>query len=176
MRSRAARGERSVTGGTFFDERAVSKVIGVVLMVAIVVALAATVGFMVVGFGDMLNEPAPQVAFEATYYDEVDDPDEFHPDLPSNTNEVVVLSHGVGDQFDPSEVEYVIYRNGDEQFRAFWDESDHGQEEIVSSSDALYPHAYGGETLSDMSIRIIWHNPQSDSSQIIYEWDGPEAG
>ena len=152
------------------DERAVSKVIGVVLMVAIVVALAATVGFMVVGFGDMLNEPAPQVSFEATYHEDVEDPDEFHPDLPSNTNEVLVITHNAGDHFDPSRAEYVITRDGEEQFRARWNEADHGQDAIVSTADALYPHAYGGETLSDVTVRIIWHT--DDGSSILYEWSG----
>jgi len=128
---------------------------------------------MVSGFSGQLQEPAPMVAFDVEYHDDVEDPNEFHPELPSNTNEVLVLTHDAGDQFEPSQVEYVITRNGEEQFRARWDESDHGQEDIVSTTDALYPHAYGGETLSDMSIRIIWYSDTGES--VLYEWTGPDV-
>ena len=50
-----------------WDDRAVSKVVGVVLMVAIVITLSAVVAGMVSGFSGQLQDPAPQVAFEATY-------------------------------------------------------------------------------------------------------------
>ncbi|WP_435118916.1 type IV pilin [Halolamina sp. C58] len=45
------------------DERAVSPVIGVILMVAITVILAAVIGTFVLGLGDSLNQ-APQAQLE----------------------------------------------------------------------------------------------------------------
>ena len=155
------------------DERAVSKVIGVVLMVAIVVALAATVGFMVVGFGDMLNEPAPQVAFEATYHDDVEDPDEFNPDLPSDTSEVLVITHNAGDRFDPETVELVIRDADGELYRESWRDASTGQDGVVGSADTLYPHAYGSGTLSDKRVQLIWTGDGSHSSMVL-EWSGEE--
>ena len=50
----------------FTDERAVSPVIGVILMVAITVILAAVVGSFVLGLGDRVSESSPnaQISFE----------------------------------------------------------------------------------------------------------------
>lgn len=42
------------------DDRAVSPVIGVILMVAITVILAAVIGTFVLGLGDSLNDSTPQ--------------------------------------------------------------------------------------------------------------------
>ncbi|WP_080506008.1 type IV pilin [Halorubrum sp. BV1] len=46
------------------DDRAVSPVIGVILMVAITVILAAVIGTFVLGLGDQLGDTAPQASFE----------------------------------------------------------------------------------------------------------------
>jgi len=45
------------------EDRAVSPVIGVILMVAITVILAAVIGTFVLGLGDQLGETAPQASF-----------------------------------------------------------------------------------------------------------------
>ncbi|GAB7089952.1 hypothetical protein JCM18237_02230 [Halorubrum luteum] len=52
------------------DERAVSPVIGVILMVAITVILAAVIGTFVLGLGDQVGDSAPQATFSI---DDVDD-------------------------------------------------------------------------------------------------------
>jgi flagellin-like protein len=46
------------------DDRAVSPVIGVILMVAITVILAAVIGTFVLGLGDQLGDTAPQASFD----------------------------------------------------------------------------------------------------------------
>ena len=45
------------------DDRAVSPVIGVILMVAITVILAAVIGTFVLGLGDSLGDSAPQASY-----------------------------------------------------------------------------------------------------------------
>ncbi|WP_144920859.1 type IV pilin [Halorubrum salsamenti] len=45
------------------EDRAVSPVIGVILMVAITVILAAVIGTFVLGLGDQLGDTAPQASF-----------------------------------------------------------------------------------------------------------------
>lgn len=49
------------------QQRAVSPVIGVVLMVAITVVLAATAAAFVLGFGDRINTTVPQAGFSTKY-------------------------------------------------------------------------------------------------------------
>jgi len=51
------------------DERGVSPVVGVILMIAITVLLASVIGTFVLGFGDGLREGTPQVAFAVTETD-----------------------------------------------------------------------------------------------------------
>jgi len=48
------------------DDEAVSPVIGVILMVAITVILAAVIATFVLGLGDSLSNNAPQASFECT--------------------------------------------------------------------------------------------------------------
>ena len=49
------------------DEGAVSPVIGVILMVAVTVVLAAVIGAFVLGIGDKLGEPAPNAQIDFDY-------------------------------------------------------------------------------------------------------------
>ncbi len=51
---------------TRVDERAVSPVIGVILMVAITVILAAVIGTFVLGLGGQVSNAAPQASLEFT--------------------------------------------------------------------------------------------------------------
>jgi len=51
------------------DDDAVSPVIGVILMVAITVILAAVIGTFVLGLGDQVQENAPQASFTFDYTD-----------------------------------------------------------------------------------------------------------
>ena len=77
---------------TFFEDReAVSPVIGVILMVAITVILAAVIGTFVLGLGDQVGESAPNANWDA----------EVQNDIGANTG-TVVLTHNGGDQVDPT--------------------------------------------------------------------------
>ncbi|MFC6613562.1 type IV pilin [Halopenitus salinus] len=51
----------------FNEDRAVSPVIGVILMVAITVILAAVIGTFVLGLGDSVGQNAPQASFSYDY-------------------------------------------------------------------------------------------------------------
>jgi len=51
----------------FTNDRAVSPVIGVILMVAITVILAAVIGTFVIGLGDDIGSTTPQASFDANF-------------------------------------------------------------------------------------------------------------
>lgn len=83
---------RSTLGEKLFgsnDNRGVSPVIGVILMVAITVILAATIGTMVMSMTDNVDDAAPQASLSA---------DE-NPDTST-----ITLTHEGGDVLDPSEL------------------------------------------------------------------------
>jgi flagellin-like protein len=77
------------------DDRAVSPVIGVILMVAITVILAAVIGTFVLGLGDSV-ESAPQASF----------------DFSVDSSDNVQIRHRGGDNIDPNNVEIRV--NGEE--------------------------------------------------------------
>ncbi|WP_276258111.1 type IV pilin N-terminal domain-containing protein [Haloglomus litoreum] len=56
-------------GNLFADEDAVSPVIGVILMVAITVILAAVIGTFVLGLGDQVSNTSPQASFTFDFDD-----------------------------------------------------------------------------------------------------------
>ena len=53
----------------FDDDRAVSPVIGVILMVAITVILAAVIGSFVLGLGNSVQQTAPNANFQFDFID-----------------------------------------------------------------------------------------------------------
>ena len=78
------------------DDRAVSPVIGVILMVAITVILAAVIGTFVLGLGDSLGDSQPSAQLGL----DVDD-----------TNDQVTLSHDGGDSINTADLEIVAYND-----------------------------------------------------------------
>jgi flagellin-like protein len=126
------------------EERAVSPVIGVILMVAITVILAAVIGTFVLGLGDQVSNNAPQASLEFSYAD--DD---------------VEITHTGGDTLENSSIEVVGVSN--------FSSSDYedppgtysaGDLVFSSSSDAL--DGEGGT-----EIRVVWQNPAGGSSNVI---------
>ena len=79
------------------DSRAVSPVIGVILMVAITVILAAVIGTFVLGLGDSV-ESAPQASFNFDYDD-------------TASREKVTIRHRGGDNIDASKLEVRVNGN-----------------------------------------------------------------
>ena len=75
------------------EERGVSPVIGVILMVAITVILAAVIGTFVLGLGDSLNQ-APQAQLDAEY----DSSNE------GDSNATIDLSHNGGDALNGEDI------------------------------------------------------------------------
>ena len=77
----------------FDDDRGVSPVIGVILMVAITVILAAVIAAFVLGLGDT-NSTAPSVTFDYEY------------DGSGSTDGNVTVTMTGGESFDPARVSF----------------------------------------------------------------------
>ena len=74
------------------DDRAVSPVIGVILMVAITVILAAVIGTFVLGLGDQVSNTTPQASISAEGVDDTS----------------ITLSHGGGDTLESGSTDIVV--------------------------------------------------------------------
>jgi len=85
----------------FTEDRGVSPVIGVILMVAITVILAAVIGAFVLGLGDQASSTAPQASINI---DNID----------ASENETV-LRHSGGDTIEWDETRLIIERVGEDE-------------------------------------------------------------
>jgi flagellin-like protein len=83
------------------DDRGVSPVIGVILMVAITVILAAVIGTFVLGLGDSLQQ-APQSQIS------VEDASDTSPLANNSVNESLTISHDGGDELASGNYRLVV--------------------------------------------------------------------
>lgn len=82
------------------EDRGVSPVIGVILMVAITVILAAVIGTFVLGLGDQLNQ-APQATLDA------EDASDTSP-VNATTDDVLSINHNGGDELAAGDYRVVV--------------------------------------------------------------------
>jgi len=126
------------------SDRGVSPVIGVILMVAITVILAAVIGAFVLGLGDQVSNNAPQASFSF--------------DFDSDNNNVTVTHNG-GDNIESSALNVTNSSGGSVAFT----------EDPVRTGDSVTLNYSTGDT-----IRVIWSNPAGGSSNTLAERDAPQ--
>jgi len=97
------------------DTKGVSPVIGVILMVAITVILAAVIGSFAFGFGQKMGTTAPNAQLVVK-----DDPDDLGD---SATDDVFILEHAGGDPLPCGDLSIYIYdkSTGDLETQLEWD-------------------------------------------------------
>jgi len=134
------------------EDRAVSPVIGVILMVAITVILAAVIGTFVLGLGDQVSESAPQASFSF----------DFNMSNGTATDNSVTVTHEGGETLEASNIEL----NGDDGnvtgTPAF-------SGNIEAGDSAIYDDVQTGET-----IRVVWTNPAGGSTNTIARATAPQ--
>jgi len=134
----------------FDDDRAVSPVIGVILMVAITVILAAVIGSFVLGLGNSVQQTAPNANFQFEY-----------GNAPDGYN--VTATHQGGDTISESD-SLTLNASGDDDVdyvKSFPD--------TVSAGDS----AELGNVSSETTARVIWTAESGDSSQALATGETP---
>jgi len=147
------------------SDRGVSPVIGVILMVAITVILAAVIGAFVLGLGDQVSNNAPQASFEFDFDDDRN----------------ATITHGGGDDIDGSTLTVSVgsldmynssdgARNTANYTNTGWD-----PDETISTGDALEISANNASVpkTNGQNVRVIWNNPSGGSSNTIGEREWP---
>jgi len=124
------------------DETGVSPVVGVILMVAITIILAATAGSFMLGLGDSTVEPAPQVSIECNVADDV-------------------ITHQGGDDLTASE------RRLNNPDGSTIDPLNGGP---FAAGDPVVG-GFSSNSISSVTgdEQLVWKNPDGDSTQIIAE-------
>lgn len=124
--------------------RAVSPVIGVILMVAITVVLAAVTGAFVVDLGDEVDGTGPTARLS------VEDADET---IDSNRSQFVVVEHAGGDDIDASDLKITVRYESNNTLVGTWDDGSwdaKGQDNFDIDGASGYDNGidYNGGTLS----------------------------
>jgi flagellin-like protein len=153
----------------FNDDDAVSPVIGVILMVAITVILAAVIATFVLGLGDQTQTP-PTASFGM----------DFDSDG-NSTGGVVAISHGGGDSIATDE----LYVRGDTSSGDTISGSD-GQwsnldDYSASGSSGSSSAVVAGDSADvdvggdDWNLRVVYVASEGDTSWTLSEDSGPDA-
>ncbi|ACV10756.1 Protein of unknown function DUF1628 [Halorhabdus utahensis DSM 12940] len=127
---------------TYFrdDESGVSPVIGVILMVAITVILAAVIATFVLGLGEQISDTAPSATFT---YD--------HDG--SNT---LTITHSGGQSLQSANIDIKASAGSP----GTWTASE------ISAGDSI---DVTGISSSD-TVQVIWNSPDGDQTAILSEW------
>ena len=148
------------------SERAVSPVIGVILMVAITVILAAVIGTFVLGLGDSV-QAAPQATFD---YDT--------NETNSGTIDQITITHQGGDSIDPARLEATgaVDNSGSPiQFQGNadidGDEFSAGDELVIGTDGTGSITGEEGDT-----VRIIYTAEGGGTSNVISTFELPADG
>ncbi len=155
----------------FDDDRAVSPVIGVILMVAITVILAAVIGTFVLGLGDQVQNTTPRASFGF--------------DTAESKNKVTI-SHQSGDTIEASNLEVsaggITFNSSSTSGTvtptttttgATWTELT-GEDSVSAGSTTTIGYDSGGSTdFGGETIRVIFNSPDSDSSSTLGKFEVP---
>jgi flagellin-like protein len=136
------------------DDDAVSPVIGVILMVAITVILAAVIGTFVLGLGGSVQQNAPQASF--TF------------DFTERTNDYnVTATHDGGD---------VLNEDNTGELSIVSDDGNISQDNTsslpVSAGDTL---TATNSVAPNTEVRVVWTSPNGDNSATLSRQDAPSA-
>ncbi|SEH59850.1 flagellin N-terminal-like domain-containing protein [Halopenitus malekzadehii] len=154
----------------FTEDRAVSPVIGVILMVAITVILAAVIGTFVLGLGDDLQNTQPTASFN------------FDFETNDSGNDSVTISHGGGDSISSEDTVTVAVTGGAD----IGNSSDGGNESSpftwtysdslsAGSSQTFYLHneSDSGSTWNGETVSVNWESADGSSSAQLGSQDAP---
>ncbi|WP_136600821.1 type IV pilin [Salinigranum halophilum] len=136
----------------FTEDRAVSPVIGVILMVAITVILAAVIGTFVLGLGDQVSETAPQAQFTFDFDDSADE---------------LTVTHDGGDAIEANRLSVA----GD------IDSSSPGVSNVDSSGvvttalSAGDSFAVATDGSSNPTVRVVWSSANSDETATVAKFN-----
>lgn len=121
------------------DDRGVSPVIGVILMVAITVILAAVIGSFVLGLGDQVDSTAPQASISGDY---------------DSTAQTVTFTHNGGDSMETSNIKVKYDGNTVEGF---------GDTTFSAGSQLTVGDTNGPAVPSGTTVTMVWDDGNSNA-------------
>lgn len=162
------------------DDRGVTPVVGIILMISITVLLAATVGAFVMGMEeDTVESTAPTVAMQFNY----------EQAETSSESDTLTIIHDTGAGLASAQT-YVTVRDatctgGDDPNGQYQAKNDFGELQRIGAGMTLRleTNLDGGESLCDpgqlrlekATVHVIWQAGDGTNSHTLSTWHGPEA-
>ncbi|WP_276258761.1 type IV pilin N-terminal domain-containing protein [Haloglomus litoreum] len=148
------------------DDEAVSPVIGVILMVAITVILAAVIGTFVLGLGDELSATSPQATFTFDF-EEASSPttDCSIASATSGANGKLTVTHDGGETIPATQLSVTAG----------------GTKTVLTScgfgsgSDVSSGSTFTTEVNSADTVRVVWESSNGGDTATLGKWTGPDA-
>jgi flagellin-like protein len=153
----------------FDDDDAVSPVIGVILMVAITVILAAVIATFVLGLGDQVSDTAPQASWSFEFEEGGSFSDYFGNDQ-GDGDGLLTATHSGGATLEAGDLAIRGATVGDEDFTNTQGTVTYGATSEISAGDDVQIVADSGDT-----VRITWTSSTGEDSATLAEWSGPDA-
>jgi flagellin-like protein len=165
------------------DNDAVSPVIGVILMVAITVILAAVIGTFVLGLGDQVSDTSPTASFTFDYTEEP----------ASGTSDELTVTHDGGDSIEAANINASVNGAQSQGGTAaefgegpnsggdlFTSEVSAGTSDTLDNNDfhgtsASPPATFSDIDLSGATVRVVWASSNGGDTATLGKWTGPDA-
>ena len=146
------------------DDDAVSPVIGVILMVAITVILAAVIGTFVLGLGESIEDNAPSSSFTTEFTKgSVPASSPCNPESNSGSNQLDI-THQSGPTIDAARL--TVSGNGTD---AAWTDCGGGDSEVSSGDTANV------RVSTESEVRLVWTAEGGGQTDTLTTWEGPDA-
>jgi len=146
------------------DDDAVSPVIGVILMVAITVILAAVIASFVLGLGDQAQQSTPKASFSFDY----------------DTGSELKITHDGGDTIQATEL-YVrgTVDSSSTSIDKDWQTLSSGTPSEVTAGNSIIvdgSQASSSTTITDQyEVSVVYESAEGDNSATLAQDSGPEA-
>ena len=155
----------------FDDDEAVSPVIGVILMVAITVILAAVIATFVLGLGDQISNTAPQASFSFDYTENSGGIDTL--EVTHNGGETISANEVVGAVSGAEDSSSSVSYTGDLFGTSSSSDVNAGTTDTIDET-----HFSGSPSELDLSgatVRVTYQPAEGGNSATLGRWDGPDA-
>ncbi|WP_254823126.1 type IV pilin [Haloglomus halophilum] len=147
------------------DDDAVSPVIGVILMVAITVILAAVIGTFVLGLGDQVSNTSPTASFTFDYDSSAvsgDGPSDCGTSYTSSLHELSI-THDGGDSIPAT------------QLQVSGGSAEKDVDTCISASDVTAGTSWTYAAANDATVRVTWASSNGGDTATLGKWTGPGA-
>ncbi|PSQ15962.1 type IV pilin [Halobacteriales archaeon QS_8_69_26] len=144
------------------EDGAATPVIGVILMVAVTVVLAAVIGTFVLGIGSQVSGDTPKVSFGFVFDGGGDD---FNP---GNSNDSVTITHRGGDGLDREEITVNVGGENVETNGPCYDNDDWPEDIEAGDKGTIDESVCSSlEMESDDRVKVVWNDPDDEATAIL---------